>query len=285
MIVYVKQFEKLKLIYKIFNIFKQEQIDGKTIIYLPISNKSRTRAVKRIMEKLSKYLYVNNIKKVVLEEDLMQNEEAKNILYSYNINILDGTKLSKLMIYNVVQKVYQYKKSQMEAGEITILTNENNETNIKNIMVLAKNAKRINILTNNTKKFKKVVDYLYEELGILIKLSSNMKSNINSTDIIINMDFTEEALNTINIPNNAIIINIPKNININSKKFSGVNIKNWEIEVPSQYRMKGFNDKILYEASLYQKPILDAFEQIEKDKIKIKSLIGINGKINKKEFN
>lgn len=284
MIIYVKQFEKAKFIYKLFAIFKKDQIDGKTLVYIPINNKSRPRTVKRIMEKLSKYFYINNIKNIVLGEKLMQNEEAKNILYSYNINILDGTKLSKLMIYNIVQKIYQYKKSKIETGEITILTNENNEINLQNINILAQNAKRINIITNNTKKFKKTVDYLYEELGILIKLSSNMKSNINSTDIIINMDFTEEALNKINIPNKAIIISIPKNINIKSKKFLGVNIKNWEIEIPSQYKIEGFNNKIVYEATLYQKPIIKAFEQIEKDKIKIKSLIGINGEINKKEF-
>lgn len=284
MIIYVKQFEKAKFIYKLFAIFKKDQINGKTLVYIPINNKSRPRTVKRIMEKLSKYFYINNIKNIVLEEKLMQNEEAKNILYSYNINILDGTKLSKLMIYNIVQKIYQYKKSKIETGEITILTNENNEINLQNINILAQNAKRINIITNNTKKFKKTVDYLYEELGILIKLSSNMKSNINSTDIIINMDFTEEALNKINIPNKAIIISIPKNINIKSKKFLGVNIKNWKIEIPSQYKIEGFNNKIVYEATLYQKPIIKAFEQIEKDKIKIKSLIGINGEINKKEF-
>lgn len=284
MIIYVKQFEKAKFIYKLFAIFKKEQIDGKTLIYIPINNKSRPRTVKRILEKLSKYFYINNIKNIVLEEKLMQNEEAKNILYSYNINILDGTKLSKLMIYNTVQKIYQYKKSKIETGEITILTNENNEINLQNINILAKNAKRINIITNNTRKFKKTVDYLYEELGILIKLSSNMKININSTDIIINMDFTEEALNKINIPNKAIIINIPKNINIKSKKFLGVNIKNWEIEIPSQYKIEGFDDKIIYEATLYQKPVIKAFEQIEKDKIKIKNFIGINGEINKKEF-
>ena len=99
-----------------------------------------------------------------------------------------------------------------------------------------------------------------------------------------NSEIRSPVLNKINIPNKAIIINIPKNINIKSKKFLGVNIKNWEIEIPSQYKMEGFDSKIVYEATLYQKPIIKAFEQIEKDKIKIKNFIGINGEINKKEF-
>ena len=55
MIIYVKQFEKAKFIYKLFAIFKKEQIDGKTLIYIPINNKSRPRTVKKILEKLGKY--------------------------------------------------------------------------------------------------------------------------------------------------------------------------------------------------------------------------------------
>ena len=93
------------------------------------------------MEKLSKYLYENSVKNVILEEKLMQNKEAKNVLYSYNINILDGTKLSKFLIYNVIQKIYKYKKGRIEAGEITILTNENNDITIENIMLIARNTK------------------------------------------------------------------------------------------------------------------------------------------------
>lgn len=284
MIIYVKQFEKIKFIYRIFNILKKEQIEDKTIIYILINGNSRKKTVKRVMEKLSKYLYENSVKNVILEEKLMQNEEAKNVLYSYNINILDGTRLSKFLIYNVIQKIYKYKKSRIEAGEITILTNENNDITIENIMLIARNTKRLNIITSNTKKFKKIVDYLYHELGILIKLSNNIKTNLNSSDIIVNMDFPEEMLNKLDIPDNAIIINVPKNTNITSKKFSGINIKGWEIEIPEKYKINGFADYIIYEGKLYHKTAIKAFEQIEKDKIKIKNLIGINGIINKKEF-
>lgn len=284
MLAYVKQFEKIKFIYRIFKILKKEQIEDKTIIYIPINSNSRKKTVKRVMEKLSKYLYENSVKNVILEEKLMQNKEAKNVLYSYNINILDGTKLSKFLIYNVIQKIYKYKKGRIEAGEITILTNENNDITIENIKLIAKNTKRLNIITSNIKKFKKIVDYLYHELGILIKLSNNIKTNLNSSDIIVNMDFPEEMLNKLDIPDNAIIINAPKNTNITSKKFSGINITGWEIEIPEKYKINGFADYIIYEGKLYHKTAIKAFEQIEKDKIKIKNLIGINGIINKKEF-
>lgn len=284
MIMYVKKFEKKEPVYSLFNIFKTERIEDKAIIYLPLNRKNSKRKINRVFEKLSKYLYNNNIRDVVLEEELMKNEQAKNILYNNNINILDGTMLSKYLVYNAIQKVYEYKTSKIEAGEITILANENDDITIQTITKLAQNIKRLNIITNNIKKFRKTVDYLYNDLGILIKLSNNLKTNLKSTEIIVNIDFPEETINKLDIPNNAIILNAQQNININSKKFAGINIKSWEIEIPSKYKLDKFNKNIIYEASLYKRPAVKIFEQIQNDNIQIKYLIGVNGIINPMEF-
>lgn len=284
MIVYIKQTERIKFINKLFRLFNTEKIENKTIIYLPMNKKTRKKQQEKIIEKLSQYLYKNSIKDVVLETKLMTNELVKNILYSNNINILDGTKLSKFLVYNVIEKIYKYKNKNIQAGEVTLLINENNAVNIENIFTIAKNLKRLNIITNNTKKFKKIVDYLYNELGIIIKLTNNMKLNLKSSDIIVNIDFTEEAINKLEIPNNGIIVNVPKNINIKPKKFLGVNVKEWEIEVPRTYTLEDFNDKIMYEANILKKPETKVFEQIAEDNVEIKSLIGVNGVINSKEF-
>ena len=116
MIAYVKRFEKVKFLYRLLNIFKIDKIEDKPIILLPIDDKSCKRKIKKIAEKISKYLYNSNIKSIVLEENLMANEEFKNILYRNNISILDGTRLSKFLVYSVIQKIYHYKKSKIEAG-------------------------------------------------------------------------------------------------------------------------------------------------------------------------
>lgn len=284
MIIYIKEYEKLNLIYKIFNILRIKQIDDKTVIFVPINIKTRKRKTERIIQKLSKYLYNNAIKNVALDNNLMQNELAKNGLYSNNINILDGTRLAKFLAYNLIQKIYKYKNKKIETGEITILANENNDINSKTIIKIAEKVKKLNIITTNTKKFKKIVDNLYEEWGIIVKLSNNFKINLNTSDIIVNMDFTEKDINKIAIPSDATIINIPNNIDIKSKKFAGINIKDWEIEVPTKYNMEGFSSNICYEAIIYKMLTTQAFEKIEKDNIKIKKLIGVNGVINNKEF-
>ena len=284
MIMYIRQSENIKFLHKVFNIFKVEKLDDKTIINLPINKKSKNKKIEKVIQKLSQYFNNNNIKIVVLEQTLMENANIKNIIYSNNINILDGTRLDKFLVYNLVQKIYQYKKTNIQAGEITLLINENDDINVETIIMLAKEIKRLNIITNDIKKFRKIVDYLYKELGILIKLSNNVKTNLRSSDIIVNIDFPEEIVNKLEIPNNAVVLNMPKNINIKSKKFSGINIKAWEIEVPDKYTLERFNTSIMYEASLYTKPVMKVFEQIQNDDIKIKKLIGVNGVINAKEF-
>ena len=139
-------------------------------------------------------------------------------------------------------------------------------------------------LVREIKKFKKIVEYLYNELGILIKLSNNIKTNLKSSDIIVNIDFPEEIVNKLEIPTDAIILNIPQNININLKKFAGINIKSWETEIPSKYKLEGFNEMTMYEASMYEQQDSKIFKQIQNDDIKIRRLIGINGIINTKEF-
>lgn len=285
MIIYVKKLEETKLTYSLFNIFKAEKNEDKNIIYLPINKHSRKRKIEKVCEKLSKYFYNNNIKNVVLEEELMENDTAKNVLYSNNINIIDEKILSRFLVYNLVKKIYEFKLKRIEAGEITILVNDADNINIQTIKLIAKDVKRMNIVTNNIRKFRNIVDYLYNELGILIKLSNNMKTNLKNSDVIVNIDFPEELINRLEIPYDATILNIPENINIKSKKFSGINIKSWNIKVPEKYEMQGFNINNMYASYIYGKPIIKIFEQISNDNIKIKDFIGLNGIINPKEFN
>ena len=147
MIIYIKQTKKPKLIYKTLSIFKTDTIEDKTIIYLPINNKTRKKKTEKVMEKLSQFFYEKAIKNVVLEQELEQNETIKNVLYSNNINILDGTRLSKFLVFNVIEKVFEYKQKNIQAGEVTLLVNENNEVNIQTIIKLAQSVKRLNIVT------------------------------------------------------------------------------------------------------------------------------------------
>lgn len=99
------------------------------------------------------------------------------------------------------------------------------------------------------------------------------------------MDFNKEVLNNYQINEEAIIINLEGNMKIESKRFNGININDYEIETGREEiiwreNMKKFRTKDLIESVLYMK---DTFYNIRKkickNNINIKELYGINGTI------
>ena len=111
-----------------------------------------------------------------------------------------------------------------------------------------------------------------------------MKTPLKS-QIILNLDFNKEVLNRYKINENAIIINLEGDMQIFTKRFNGININDYEIKVGREEiiwreNMKSFRTKDLLEATLYMK---DTFRNIRnkiiKNKVSIKEVFGINGKI------
>ena len=99
------------------------------------------------------------------------------------------------------------------------------------------------------------------------------------------MDFNKEVLNKYNINENAVIINLEGDMKIDEKRFNGINVNDYEIEVGREENiwrenMKNFRTKDLFEAVLYMK---DTFKNIRgkiaKNNVTIKEVFGINGKI------
>ena len=92
-------------------------------------------------------------------------------------------------------------------------------------------------------------------------------------------------VNKYRIYDKAIIVNINDNISLKSKRFNGINVNDYEIEVAREEiiwreNMKEFRTKDLLESVLYMK---DTFNniccKIGKNKVSIKELYGVNGKI------
>lgn len=269
-VLYIKEKdENLTLKQKItFNKTEQNIIDNKEVIYIPINDKTRIKKNNRVSKKLNKLLYKKCAKNVVLSNALLKNEIIKNSLYAENINILDGRKLFNLLAKQAVEKVCKLANKQIEEIEISILVNDYDETNMKNIISIAKDVKRLNIVTNHVEKFNNLQDYLYDELGILIKISNNKKKDLLNSKIILNMDFPEEILNKFCLPQKSVIINLSNEINIKTKQFNGININYYNIYMKDKYKLQGFNDVLIYEALIYDLKKDDASEKILKDKIR-----------------
>lgn len=285
---YIKEKEEnTKLKQKIknyFNIIEIEYVNNKVLLTLPINYKSKEKKIIKVAKKLNKILYKDCIQNIVLSKDLFKSETLKNILYSQNINILDGSKLFSLLTNKVIKQICTYAGAKIEELEISVLVNDSNSTNIANITEIAKNVKRLNIITNHIEKFEKLQDYLYNELGIMIKISNNKKKDLLNSQIILNIDFVEELINNYKLPYKCVFINLCNKINIKSKQFNGIMVNHYNIIMNETYKIQKFENEVVYESLIYNCSSQEAQERIEMDNIQIKALLGKNGRINEKEF-
>ena len=271
---------------KIFNIVEFSGDNGKTTITLPLfkSNKIRNKKIIKIAKRINKKLYDNNIENVVLSNYLEENEILKQKLYCQNINILDGRYLFYLLIPEIIEYILKRQKVKLQNGEVTLLINDFTQNNAKIITYIAQNVKRVNIVTNHSNKFKKIEDYLYNELGVILNITNNKSKSLSNANIIINIDFPEEIINKYEINSNAIIVNIFNEIKIRAKKFNGININYYKACIPKEYQIDGFQNNLVYESSIYKCSYENARKDIIANKIRIKKLVGINGDISENEF-
>ena len=271
---------------KIFNIVEFSEDNGKTTITLPLfkSNKIRNKKIIKIAKRINKKLYDNNIENVVLSNYLEETEILKQKLYCQNINILDGRYLFYLLIPEIIEYILKRQKVKLQNGEVTLLINDFTKNNAKIITYIAQNVKRVNIVTNHSNKFKKIEDYLYNELGVILNITNNKSKSLSNANLIINIDFPEEIINKYEINSNAIIVNIFNEIKIRAKKFNGININYYKACIPKEYQIDGFQNNLVYESSIYKYSYENARKDIIANKIRIKKLVGINGDISENEF-
>ena len=109
------------------------------------------------------------------------------------------------------------------------------------------------------------------------------------SDIVINIDLDEKEFNKFALPRKSIVINL-EDIKIYNKGFNGINVLNYEIDLPKKYLdntfgIDDFNKEILYESYIYKKTApQNILKEIKQDNVKVTQLLGKNGYINKKEY-
>lgn len=270
---YIEKMDKHILpIYKV----KIEQDNCK--IYL---NLEKGKNIRKVINKLIN----NEATNVVLSKELFENKDLINALNANNIKVFDGRWLEKYISFEILDYVIEQKGLKKQETEIAITTNEITDLSIEIIKVLAKQYKRVTVVTNYINKLRKIEKEIYEKNGILIVVSNNQRKSLLKPQIILNLDFNKEVFNRYKINENALIINLEGDMKILTKRFNGININDYEIEVGKEENiwrenMKNFKNKDLLEAVLYMK---DTFQNIRskiaQNKVSIKEVFGINGKI------
>lgn len=254
--------------------------DGTCVIpYTEVQSKRIMNMIAKVVKKLSN--------EVVLSKKLIKNDVLKEILIQNQITILEGKKLLFYTTYPMLEYIMQMQQKNIHQEEISILINSPSTENTKLIIHLAKNLKRVNIITRNINAFDKLEDYLEEEFGISITITNNKRKSLLKSKLILNMDFSEKEINQYTINRTAIIINIKENILIQSKSFLGINISDYDIryEEKEKARWKVFEPKYLYESYLGKEINYETIvDKLQRDKVKIINLIGQNGIIDRKEY-
>ena len=262
----------------IFPIHKIKIEQDNCKIYL---NLEKGKNIRKVINKLIN----NEATNVVLSKELCQNRDLINALNANNIEVFDGRWLEKYISFEILDYVIEQKDLKKEETEIAITTNEITDLSIEIIKSLAKQYKRVTVVTNYIAKLRKIEKEIYEKNGILILISNNQKKSLVKPQIILNLDFNREVLNKYKINENAIIINLEGDMKIESKRFNGINLNDYEIEIGREEsiwreNMKSFRTKDLFEAVLYMKETFQNIRnKISKNKVSIKAVFGVNGKI------
>ncbi len=261
----------------------EQKIEGKTLVVLPKINK-------KILNKLEHYIKVKCVKSVCIDKTLKMHEDFNVFLKGQAVKILDGRWLFKQLMMKVIEYIAQNKKELLAYQEVSILTNDIDEILVDHIMEIANRVKLLNIVTMKEAKFKKIEQTLYEENGILLNIHHNYKKSLQKSDIIINVDFSEEEINKYDIPKKACLVHLKEDIKMTSKSFRGVNACFYEVSMPRKYikylmYFRNFNTSELYESFIYKHTTTQNIKkEIEEDGLNIIFLSGKSGKIRKQEY-
>lgn len=275
---YIQQTDKPTWLKRKLNIIT---IDNNKLI-LPITQNQELseKQAKKLSSKTVKVLSKSNCKKAVLSKKIKSEESYINYLYTYNLEIPNGKWLFEVLSYEVLNYIVKTKQIKKEETQISILVNYISEYTLANIKRLIKDYKRVNIVTNNFSRFKNIEKNILDEYGIMITVTNNKKKSLMRSKIILNIDFPTELINKYNIYEEAIIVNICKDVKINKKRFNGININDYEISKNSEYDgqlLNLYNFKDIYEANFYKKqPYEEIIKKLRKDGIYIEKLYATN---------
>ena len=279
---YIEKNDKPTGIEKIIPIIKVEN----NTIKLPYKENINQNKIEKLAQKTKKILEKNSTsKKVVLSKEIQKENLYINYLNTYGLKIQDGRWLFEILITDIIEYIINKKKLETSKLKISMLINDITDFEIENIKLLAKKYKNLNIVTNHIEKIKKIEEELLEKEGIMITVTNNRKKSLVKSDIIYNVDFPEEILNKYVIKDDAIIINLRGKMKIKKKRFNGIIINNYEINLRDDKKdekmiSKKYYFRDIYQAELYQKQGFNNLkEKVKKDNVWVSKLFLSNGEI------
>lgn len=277
---YIEESDKLSKIEEWFNIIKLKN----NRIILPNKKEENIKTDEIFAQKTKNILDKTASKKIILSKNIHKKNGYINYLYSYNYDIVDGKWLFKILMYDVLEYIIMKKNLDKEETQVSIMVNDITEKDLYNIKKIITNFKKVNIITNHLEKFKNLEEK-YKDIGIVINVGNNKRKGILKSKIILNLDFPSELVNKYNIYDEAIIVNFQNNVKIKKKRYNGICINDYEIDVKNcnDFNFLDFENyykKELYEGISYKnQPIEEVLKKLKIDGVVIEKLVGVNNSI------
>lgn len=274
---YIEKNDKHIKIINFFNIVKM--VNNK--ILLPEIKKETD--VEKIARKTKKALNQTFSRKIVVSKEIQKSTKYMNYLYSYNLNIVNGKWLYKILCFEILDYIINKNKFKKSEAKISILVNDTTVIDVESIKIILRNYKNVNIISNHREKFKNLEKSFLENEGITLIISNNKRQALNKSNVILNLDYPEEELNKYSICEKAIIVNFEEKAKVYKKRFEGTIINDYEINVDDDilYQNVGFTKeefekyfrKEVYEAYFNKKQSFSSIRRILKeDKVTISKL-------------
>ena len=208
-------------------IYKSVKLQDDKIILNKEAKKLKSKI--KLVNKIEKIIRDNYVDAILVEKKIKEDKDFVNLLTSSNIDIINGNVLYKYLIGKIIEKQMRINELKYSECQISIASNDINRDVERIIKEASAKFKNVQIITNNLISFKDIAQDYFDENGISIVITNNKRKALLKSNIILNLDFSEELLNRYTIPDNSIIISIEEKIKINKKRFCGKIISDYKI--------------------------------------------------------
>ena len=202
--------------------------DDKIVIKRNIS-KMNLKKKQKLVNQIEKILKINNSNKVIVSNNLKEDKDFINLLYSKQIDVIQGRYLFKILVNKIIENICNQHNIKQSDSQISVTVNNINSWAIKLIEDVSKKFKIVNVATNKTNYLKNLQKKLFDENGVIMTITNNKKKALVNAKLVINVDFPEEMINKYTINDEAIILNLEENIKIKKKRFNGKIINDYNI--------------------------------------------------------
>lgn len=282
---------------------KEEKLNGNLFRKIEVRNFDNNYVIAvdnkdniKIKKKLVKFIKKLKIDAIVFSKSLENEFEIQireEMLDENSVRIINGKKLMEYMQYEILEYIIKKRKEDIKLEDVYIVFKKDNKLDLNFLKRYIENFRMINIVTNEVERLKNVQDNLLENDNILISVSNNKRKALKRAKYIVNVNLNKTELEKYKINRNAIIINIKEDVKYDDVSFDGVNINSFDIDMPDEYieKFEVLNDRFdftkLYESVLISENYKDVekiYDRIKMDEIKVKEVIGNNGKISDEEL-